>query len=340
MGRCEAFAALPGEALPRDWPILPDGAEFEAAQSALELAGLSDGLPLVPPTERRLVAMLAGVTDPARSHGFMPPLFGDLTVAAVAYQCVIAGCRPSELPVVLAASNACLEPEFNLLGLMTTTGSAAVATIVHGPIVERLAMNASTNCMGPGNRANAAIGRAVSLVLRNIGGARAETGDMATVGQPGKYAFCFAEGNGAPCAPMHVRRGIAAGSDAVTVLGVSGTAEVLPSEGRDTPEAILDPVAQAMRTAFLVNGAAKQPEPPEQVFILPPELAHQIAAAGWDMARIRRHLFESSKVDGRPITTSPETMFPIITGGPGVKMCHLALWGGGSLMVTRAVVEV
>ncbi len=285
--------------------------------------------------------MLGGVADPGQSHGFMPPLFGDLTTAAVAYQCVLAGCHQAELPIVLTAANACLEPEFNLLGLMTTTGSAAVATLVHGPVVERLGMNSSVNCLGPGNRANACIGRAVSLVLRNIGGARAGSGDMATAGQPGKYAFCFAEGDEGGVFPrLHVRRGFAANNDAVTVLGVSGTAEVLPADGRDTPEAILDPVATSMRTAFLVNGAAKQPDPPEQVFLLPPELAAQIAGHGWDMARICAYLFEASKADGRPITTSPVTILPIVTGGPGVKLVHLPLWGGGSRTVTRGVVKL
>ena len=92
-----------------------------------------------------------------------------------------------------------------------------------------------------------------------------------------------------------------------------------------------------MRTAFLVNGAAKQPEPPDQVFILPPELSLQIAGHGWDLARIRRHLFEASKIDGRPITTSPDTIWPIVTGGPGVKIVHLPLWGGGSTPVTKAL---
>ena len=326
--------------LPEAWPILQDDVVFEAAQTALEAAELGDGLPLVPPTAERLVAMLAGVADPGRSHGFMPPLFGDLTTAAVAYQCVLAGCRPAEVPVVLTAAIACLEPEFNLLGLMTTTGSAAVATLVHGPIVTRLGMNASINSLGPGNRANACIGRAVSRVLRNIGGAREGSGDMATAGQPGKYAFCFAEGDQAAAFPrLHVRRGFPANADAVTVLGVSGTAEVLPVDGRDSPDAILDPVAQSMRTAFLVNGSAKQPEPPEQVFILPPELAMQIAGHGWDMARVCSYLFEASKSDGRPITASPATILPIVTGGPGAKMVHLPLWGGGSRPITRALAE-
>ena len=328
-------------ALSQDWPLLAEDVGFEAAQAALDSATLGDGLPLVPPTANRLAAMLAGVASPGQSFGVMAPLCGDLTIAAVAYNCVMAGCRPAELSIVLTAAIACLEPEFNLLGLMTSTGSAAVATLVHGPIVDRLGMNASINCLGPGNRANACIGRAMSLVLRNIGGACEGSGDMATAGQPGKYTFCFAEGNDGGAFPrLHVRRGVAADTSAVTVFGVSGTAEVLPVDGRDSPVAMLDPVAVSMRAAFQVNGAAKQPEPPDQVFILPPELGHQIAGHGWDLARICRHLFEASKIDGRPITASPATIWPIITGGPGVKMVHLPLWGGGSRPVTKAMLAV
>lgn len=336
-----AAAGFDRAILPGGWPVPGSGVDLEAAQDALETAGLGDGLPLVPPTEARLASMLAGVGDPARSLGALPPLFGEVTPAAVAYCTVLAGCRPAYLPVVLAASAACLEPELNLLGLMTTTGSAAIATIVHGPAVARLGLNAGLNCLGPGNRANATIGRAISLVLRNIGGAQPGSGDMATVGQPGKYTFCFGEATrgdaGADYPTLAARRGLAEGADAVTVIGVSGTAEVLPEPGRDTPEAILDPVAAAMRVAFLTNGAAKQPELPEHLFILPPELAGQIRARGWDLPRICRHLFEASRVDGRPIAPSPEAILPVITGGPGVKMAHLPLWGGGSRPVTRRV---
>ena len=93
----------------------------------------------------------------------MPPMFGDITPDAIAYQCVIAGCRPAELPVVLAAAEAILEPDFNLLGIATTTGTACVALCVHGPIARKLGINAGTNCLGPGNRANASIGRALQL---------------------------------------------------------------------------------------------------------------------------------------------------------------------------------
>jgi hypothetical protein len=327
------------DAIPEEWPIVEPATPLEDAQARLEAAGLGDGLPLVPPTPARLAAMLAGASDQTAVHAAMPPLFGTVTTAAVGYCAVIAGCLPTELPVVLKAAVAMLEPELNLLGIATTTGSAAVATMVHGPLAERLGMNASINCLGPGNRANACIGRAVSLVLRNIGGARAESGDMATVGQPGKYAFCFAEGPGIGWPQLPQRRGFSPADDVVSVVGVSGTAEVLPVEGRDTAEAILDPIAWSMQTAFKVNGAAKQPELSEQVFILPPEMARQIVERGWDLARVCAYLFEATKIDGRPIAASTAEIVPIVTGGPGVKMAHLPLWGGGTRIVTRALIR-
>ena len=218
---------------------------WQNAQQILTDAELSDGLPLVPPTRRRLEAMVAGVAGRADLHGMMPPMFGDITPEAVAYQCVIAGCRPVELPVVLAASEAILEPDFNFLGIATTTGTACVALCVHGPIARKLGINAGTNCLGPGNRANASIGRALQLCIRNIGGARAETGDMATMGQPGKYTFCFAERNDGPFPTLTSRRGLGADASAITVMAISGTAEVLPGDGEGaTPEAILSPIVR------------------------------------------------------------------------------------------------
>lgn len=324
-----------------DLPVVDACSDWETAEATLAAAGLSDGLPLVPPTGFRLDAMLAAVADPDASLGFLPPLFGELTPRAIAYNAVLAGCRPLELPVVTAALLACLEPEFNILGLMTTTGSAAVATIVHGPIADRLGLNASTNLLGPGNRANATIGRAVSLGLRNIGGAKEGAGDMATCGQPGKYAFCFAEAGGGHFAPLHVRRGLPTGSNAVTVLGVSGTAEVLPlrdGEGGDAgADAILDALAIAMAAAVETTGASRQPEPPEQVFILPPELAARLAKEGFDLTAIQASLMAAGERLGTRIAPVAGAIYPIVTGGPGVKMCYLPLWGGGSRMVTRRI---
>lgn len=324
-----------------DFPIVADAMGFEAAQALLEEAELGDGLPLVAPTAGRLRAMLGGIAEPDMSLGMMPPLFGELTPRTIGYNAVLAGCRPAELKVVTAALVACLEPEFNLLGLMTTTGSAAVATIVHGPIVGELGLNASINCLGPGNRANASIGRAISLALRNIGGARAGSGDMATCGQPGKYAFCFAEGREGPFPPLHERRGIARSTSAVTVLGVSGTAEVLPlrdDEGGDSgADGIVEALAITMQAAVATTGAARQPEPPEQIFILPPELAARVAAAGLDLATFQARLLQACEAPGQRIAPGPDRIFPVVTGGPGVKMAYLPLWGGGSCMVTRAI---
>lgn len=312
-------------------PLLPDAMPFEEAQERLAASGLADGLPLVPPTERRLAAMMAGVREPGTSRGLMPPMFGELLPEDVAYQCVLAGCRPGVVPLVMTAAAACLEPELNLLGVATTTGSAALAMIVHGPIAVSLGLNASINCLGPGNRANATIGRALALVLRNIGGAREETGDMATVGQPGKYTFCFAEAADPVLPTIAERRGLGRNASAVTVMAVSGTDEVLPDDDRDTPQSILGPMATIMRASMATNGAARKSELPHQMFILPPELAGQIVGKGWDLARICLHLYEEG------VAPSPAAIDPIVTGGPGVKMAYLPMWGGGSKPVTRVV---
>jgi len=315
------------------WPVVGETTTWEAAQQILTDAELSDGLPLVPPTRKRLDAMVAGIADRTRSHGLMPPMFGDISPEAVAYQCVIAGARPAELPVVLTAAEATLEPDFNLLGIATTTGTACVALCVHGPIARKLEVNAGTNCLGPGTRANACIGRALQLCIRNIGGARSETGDMATMGQPGKYTLCFAERNDGPFPTLTERHGLGKDVSAITVMGISGTAEVLPGDGEGaTPEAILSPIVVGMRAAIVMSGISRKNERGEQVFLLPLEMAEKIARHdGWDIARVQRYVFEQ----GDGVARSPESIHPIVTGGGGYKMSYLPIWGGGSKMVMR-----
>ena len=316
-------------------PVFPETVAWEEAQAVLVEKGLGDGLPLVPPTEARLAAMLTGVAAPEKSYGQMLPLFGDLTAAAVAYNCVLAGCAPGALAVVLTAAEACLEPHFNLLGVLTTTGTPAVVPIVHGAQAESLGMNAGTILLGPGNGANATLGRAIALVMLNIAGARAGIGDMATMGQPGKYGFCFPEGDDPTFPPLPFRRGFDETTSAVTVLGVSGTVEVLPSGGGETPEAILAPMAAAMTAVRDVASAGRLRDPGEQFFLLPPELARQIAKKGWDLARMQSYL----AAEVGDLVRAPEDIHPIITGGAGVKMTLLPLWAGGSLSVTRTILE-
>ena len=315
------------------WPIVSDGTNWEDAQRILTEAELSDGLPLVPPTRRRLEAMVAGIGGRSESLGMMPPMFGDITPDSVAYQCVIAGCVPAELPVVLAAATAILEPDFNLLGIATTTGSAAVALCVHGPIARTLGVNALTNAIGPGTRANACIGRALQLSLRNIGGARSDTGDMATMGQPAKFTLCFAERDEGPFPSFTERHGLGRDASAITVMGISGTAEVLPGDGEGaTPEAILDPIVAGMRAEIVMSGQSRKKDRGEQVVLLPLELAEKIARHdGWDLKRIQHYLFQK----GGDVAASPEAIHPIVTGGAGYKMAYLPIWGGGSQTVLR-----
>jgi hypothetical protein len=323
-----------------DAPLFRDDTPWEEAQGALADAALSDGLPMVPPTERRLAAMLAGVADPDASLGPIPPLFGELTARAVAYQCVLAGCVPAELPVVFTAAGAALEAEFNLLGIQTTTGTPTVAVVVHGPdAVGRLGMNAGTNCLGPGNRANACIGRAVRLVMQNVGGARPGIGDMATMGTPGKYGLCFAEHVAGPLLrPLHARRGLAPEETAVTVLGVSGTVEVLPVGGETSAEAVLRPMLSALKGGGVAAGGGRVRDGQEQALLLPPEMAGLIEAAGWTLGDVQRFLFEEG--GGTALARSPADIHPILTGGPGVKMTALILWHGGTLSVTRPLARL
>jgi hypothetical protein len=315
------------------WPVVDEPTPWETAQQILTDAELGDGLPLVPPTRRRLEAMVAGLDHRGESRGLMPPMFGDVTPDSVAYQCVIAGARPAELPVVLAAAQATLEPDFNLLGIATTTGTACVALCVHGPIARKLEINAGTNCLGPGHRANASIGRALQLCLRNIGGARPDTGDMATMGQPGKYTLCFAERNDGPFPTLTERHGLGKDASAITVMGISGTAEALPGDGEGaTPQAILSPIVAGMKAALVMSSMSRRNERGEQVFLLPLEMAEKIARHdGWDIARIQRHVFET----GDGIARAPEAIHPIVTGGAGYKMTYLPIWGGGSQTVMR-----
>lgn len=325
-----------------DWPVFDAHVSWNDAQDALEKAGLSDGQPLVPPTMNRLTAMLDGVSDPVGSHGHMPPLFRELNSAVVAYNCVLAGCTPGAVSVVLTASIACLDPSFNLLGLATTTGAPAVATIVHGPVAEALGMNGGVNCLAPGNRANATLGRAISLVLRNVAGMCTGAADMATMGQPGKYGFCFPESNDTTFSPFHARRGFDRRDSAVTVLGVSGTAEVLPSVETgnwDAPEVVLNPVALMMRATLVAGGGARKSEGSEQVLLLPPELAVLMVQRSWTIDTIQKYLCSDAPTfDGTPIADSPDDIHVIVTGGAGVKMTVLPLWGGGTRAVTRQLV--
>ncbi len=171
--------------------------------------GVTDGLPVVPPTRERVEHMLAG-TGRARDEllGKMPPNYGRLTVEKAAINAVLAGCRPDYLPVVIAAAECACDPAFNLHGVATSTHFAAPLIVVNGPIRTRIGLNSAFGVFGPGYRANATIGRALRLLMINVGGARPGEISMSTLGHPGRYTYCIAENEDAsPWPPYHAGRG-------------------------------------------------------------------------------------------------------------------------------------
>src|SRR5580765_5326773 len=197
---------------------LPDS--FDAINDYFYDQGWTDGLPIVPPTRERVKKMLAGMAwrDPAELIAVIPPAMGQATLAKIAANCVMAGCRPEYLPVVVAAIEAVSEPIYGLAHRQTTTHAGAPLILVNGPIVERLRINCGRGLFGPGWRANATIGRALRLVLVNVGGAGPAV-DASQTGHPGKYTFCIAEYEAAnPWEPLHVDRGFTKDENVVTLV--------------------------------------------------------------------------------------------------------------------------
>ncbi|GAA4871416.1 hypothetical protein [Actinomycetospora straminea] len=177
---------------------VPEGTDVVDATATLLADGIGDGLPVVPPTPSRVEAVLAGTADPDAVLGAVPPLFGELTPRLAATCCVLAGAPPAALPVVLAAATACLVPELNLLGVATTTGTAAIAVIVTGPVAERLGLSHGTGMLGPGPHTNGAVGRALALTLATAGGVVPGVTTMTTTAQPARYTCCLAEAPDGP----------------------------------------------------------------------------------------------------------------------------------------------
>ncbi len=201
-----------------------DFASLEDTHEALFDRGWTDGLPVVPPSEARVMAMLEGTTrSPEEIVASVPPDLAPCTVEKVAINAVMAGCRPEYLPIVLAGVEAVCTDTFNMHGLLATTMPHAPVLIVNGPIAQQIGMNSGNNALGQGNRANSTIGRAVQLVVRNVGGGRPGEVDRAAFGSPGKVGFCFAEREeDSPWSPISTMYGFPAGTN--TVLAFPGEA--------------------------------------------------------------------------------------------------------------------
>ncbi len=277
--------------------------EFGVLEDEMEAGfdrGWSDGLPVTPPTEARVLRMLEGTSRaPQDVVAIVPPNLVEATVEQVAINAVLAGCKPEYLPVVLAAVEASCTETFNMHGLLATTYFSGPVLVVNGPIVQRIGMNGGNNALGQGNRANMTIGRALQLVVRNLGGGRPgdhkrDGVDMGMLGSPGKLSFCFAEREAdSPFTPLSVARGIEPGVDAITVFAGHGPTAIADQISR-TPESLAASMASVLRTVAHPKLALAF----DAMLVVSPEHGRIFSEAGWDRARLLQELEQDLLLDG------------------------------------------
>lgn len=215
--------------------------------------GFSDGLPLVPPTPERVMRMLGGThRDPQDVIATVPPNMGVATVEKIAINAVMAGCKPEYLPVIIAGVQAICTDEFNIHGVTATTMGAAPVMVINGPIRHKIGMNMKLGALGAGNRANATIGRAVRLVVRNVGGASTGGVERSTLGNPMKFTMCFAEyEERTPWPALHVERGFDPGDSVVTVFAMTGGPVHIIDQTSRQPDQIAGSLGLGLEGVFL-----------------------------------------------------------------------------------------
>lgn len=257
--------------------------------------GWSDGLPVVPPTPERVVRMLQGTRRaPQDMVAVVPPDLVECTVEKVAINAVLAGCKPEYLPVVLAAVEAACTDEFCMHGLLATTWFSGPLIIVNGPIRQAIGMNWGGNCLGQGNRANATIGRALQLVIRNVGGGRPQGVDRSTLGNPGKYTFCFAEDeDDSPWESLAIERGIEPGKSAVTLFAADGVQGVFDQQSRQ-PESLARSFARCLCSVAHPKIAMTS----DAFLVVSPEHARVFRQAGWDKATVKEQIARQLMLPG------------------------------------------
>ena len=258
--------------------------------------GFSDGLPLVPPTPERVIRMLGGTgRDSQEVVAVVPPNMGEATVEKVAINAVMAGCKPEYLPVVLTALEAVCTDEYNIHGVMATTMGASPLVVVNGPIRHRLGMNMKLGALGQGSRANATIGRALRLAVRNIGGAKPGGTERSTLGNPGKFTMCFAEWEERnPWTPLHVERGFQPEDSVVTIFSMtSGPTLMVDQDSRGAAQ-LAGSFGLCLESAF----HPKAHYATEVLVVICPEHVDTLVRDGYDKQDIRKRIQE---VTARPI---------------------------------------
>jgi hypothetical protein len=273
--------------------------------------GVTDGLPVVPPTRERVERMLAG-TRHGRSElaGEMPPNYGRATVEKIAINAVMAGCRPDYLPVVLAAVKAACDPAFALHGMSTSTHFSAPLIVINGPIRTRLGVNCSFGVFGPGYRANATIGRALRLAMINIGGAKPGETSMSTFGHPGRYTYCIGEFEEASPWPALAReRGVEPGRSAVTLFAGEAPHGISDHASRTARE-LAGSIGWSMAGLWNIKHF---PLYSHTMVVVGPEHARTFADDGWSKDDLKRHLHETVRVPYR-------TLLPDADNGEGTNL--------------------
>jgi hypothetical protein len=337
---------------------------FASEDEALEtfhVRRLTDGLPVVLPTAERVQAMIAGSGRRAGEViAIVPPRWAEATVESIAINAVMAGCRPQYMPVLIAALQAAADPAFGLYSVQATTHPCAVLMLVSGPIVDELGLNFRHGAFGPGFRANASIGRAMRLVLINVGGGIPGEGDQATHGSPAKFSYCVAENEAAtPWEPFRVTRGFGKSDSTVTVFSGEGPHNI-NDHVCTSAETTLTVVADTMTTIGHNNAGSVIRG--DVLVAFGPEHAHTIASGGLSKADVQKLLYERARnkvgllklramykaenwpdwVDQNddealcPIVGKPEDIHVVVTGGPGKHSAFIPTFGT-SKSVTRKI---
>jgi hypothetical protein len=294
--------------------------------------GWSDGLPVVPPTPERILRMLQGSKrDPQEIVGKIPPNLVPCTVEKVAINAVMAGCKPEFLPVVLGCLQVALEPQVTLHGILCSTCPCSPILVVNGPITKSIGMNSGINALGSDSRANATIGRALNLVVRNVGGGVPGGIDRATLGGPGKISFCFAEDESDDeWTPLHVARGCAPDSSAVTVFQGAGMQDFIDMRSRTPKE-----LTTSLAASLVVVGNIKQAEYCNALLVLSPEHYVIYRDAGWSRDNIEEALHDALRRPGKDLVRGAGGIGEGIDPSRANEMVD-KFWRGHGLLVARA----
>jgi hypothetical protein len=329
--------------------------DADAWNEYAEEQGWSDGLPLVLPTERAVERFVATAHGDNRPIPPVAPRQVVPTLSSLAANAVMAGCRPEYFPVVVASLRSVLEPDYNLHGTLATTHPCTNMVLVNGPIRNELGINCSSNCFGQGYRANASIGRALQLILLNIGGAKPGNMDRSTQGSPAKFAFCFGENEEeSPWEPYHVRCGFAASDSVATTMASEGPHNI-NDHGSTSGEGLIVTMANTISNPGANTVKGKGP----YFVAIGPEHAQTLARDGWTIATIQEALYERSRVAVERVSVenqksfaeqdipvvnghyyvspSPEQIHVVVAGGPGKHSAYIASFGGTCASSTKIV---